>query len=129
MLIHLQLFFVTSGDLVGSVIIPGWDAGELWAVELNDQGLCLDSTDSTPITPFAPEVEVGDVDSTCKITVLIEGLTKAWGLFNDPVTNDLFVASWGSGVDALTPVYGFPPVSTQSIYPVGFRAPLTMSFA
>ena len=85
-LIHLQLFFVPSGDLVGSVIIPGFGNGELWAVELNDQGLCLDSTDSTPITPVE-----GVVNSYCKITVLIEGLTKAWGLFNDPVTNDLFV--------------------------------------
>ena len=93
------------------------------AVELNDQGLCLDSTDSTPITPVE-----GVVNSYCKITVLIEGLTEAWGLFNDPVTNDLFVASWSeSGVDALTPVYGLPPVSTQSV-PVGFLAPLTLSF-
>jgi len=53
MLIHLQLFFVPSGARVGSVIIPGYGDDELWAVDLNDQGLCLDSTDSTPITPFA----------------------------------------------------------------------------
>ena len=48
MLIHLQLFFVPSGARVGSVIIPGYGDDELWAVDLNDQGLCLDSTDSTP---------------------------------------------------------------------------------
>ena len=59
MLIHLQLFFVPSGALVGSVIIPGYGDDELWAVDLNNQGLCLDSTDSTPITPFAPDVEYG----------------------------------------------------------------------
>ena len=40
-----------------------------------------------------------NMEVTCKITVLIQGLTDAWGMFNDPVTNDLFVASWGDLLD------------------------------
>lgn len=104
-LIHLQLFFAPSGAFAGNVIVPSYSSGELWVINLDEQGRCLDEVTSLPITPV-----VGSISSSCKITVLIQGLAGAWGVFSDPVTNDLFIGHWGR--DAVTPVYGFPPVST-----------------
>ena len=70
--------FIPSGTYLASVMTADWDYSKVDILPLNQTtGDCLG--DPPTVIPFSPDVP------------------GAWGFFFDPLTNDLFVTTWGGG--------------------------------